>query len=338
MRKYKLLSLFSGAGGLDLGFENAGFDVVWANENNKAIWATYEWNHKKTKLCKDSIIDIDVDKLKREIGNVDGIIGGPPCQSWSLAGNMNGIEDDRGKLVNNYIKFIKIFKPKFFLFENVPGIISSKHRKVFDDFVEQFKKLGYSLNYKLLDSSEYGIPQQRKRVIVIGYKDEYKKVFDFNKIKKVKNAVTLKEAIADLEKVVVPALDKNYSNPNVKVSNHEYALGSFSTIYMSRNRKKGWDEPSFTIQAGGRHAPLHPSANAMIYREKNRWEFDKQSSYRRLSVRECARIQTFPDTFEFKYKNVMDGYLMIGNAVPVKLANIIAREIKKDLEVMDEEK
>ena len=108
--------------------------------------------------------------------------------------------------------------------------------------------------------------------------------------------------------------------------------GSFSSIYMSRNRKKRWDAQSFTIQAGGRHAPLHPSSSEMIKIEKDKWEFENPNPrYRRLSVRECARIQTFPDDFTFCYQNIADGYKMIGNAVPVRLAEVIARKIKSDL-------
>ena len=110
--------------------------------------------------------------------------------------------------------------------------------------------------------------------------------------------------------------------------------GGFSTIYMSRNRVRSWDEPSFTIQAGGRHAPIHPKAPKMKFISQNERIFEPgcEDQYRRLSVRECARIQTFPDNFIFKYRDVADGYKMIGNAVPVNLAFEIAKQIKKDLE------
>jgi DNA (cytosine-5)-methyltransferase 1 len=109
--------------------------------------------------------------------------------------------------------------------------------------------------------------------------------------------------------------------------------GGFSTIYMSRNRVRSWDEPSFTIQAGGRHAPLHPQAPKMKFIEQNKRSFvkGKEDLYRRLSVRECARIQTFPDDFLFKYKNVADGYKMIGNAVPVEFAKNLANTIYADV-------
>lgn len=112
--------------------------------------------------------------------------------------------------------------------------------------------------------------------------------------------------------------------------------GSFSSMYMSRNRRRTWDEPSFTIQAGGRHAPLHPSSAKMVKVETDLWKFESKSPiFRRLSVREAARIQTFPDDFIFYYKNVAHGYTMVGNAVPVKLAKVIANKIKTDLEPLN---
>lgn len=142
------------------------------------------------------------------------------------------------------------------------------------------------------------------------------------------------DAIGDLPEPL-PALDKNDANSeeDLEIPNHEYMIGDFSSIYMSRNRVRSWNEQSFTIQAGGRHAPIHPQANKMIKVEKDKQIFDPDSPkpYRRLSVRECARIQTFPDDFIFKYKKVNDGYKMIGNAVPVKLSEAIAKQIKKYL-------
>lgn len=143
--------------------------------------------------------------------------------------------------------------------------------------------------------------------------------------------LTLKDAIGDLPEPV-HAKEKNKANDNLVIPNHEYMNGSFSSIYMSRNRRRPWAEPSFTIQAGGRHAPLHPSSAEMVNVEKDLWKFKGDNPvFRRLSVREAARIQTFPDNFIFYYKNIADGYKMIGNAVPVKLAQVIAKKIKLDL-------
>ena len=140
--------------------------------------------------------------------------------------------------------------------------------------------------------------------------------------------ITLKEVIGELP-APLPAAEKNLTNDKAEIPNHEYMNGRFASIYMSRNRRKCWENQSFTIQAGGRHAPLHPSSSKMKKAEKDLWTFtDKNPIYRRLAVRECARIQTFPGDFIFYYKNVADGYKMIGNAVPVRLANELAKKIK----------
>jgi DNA (cytosine-5)-methyltransferase 1 len=323
----KIVSFFSGAGGLDKGFEEAGFDVIWANEYDKSIWETYEKNFPNTKLDRRSITKID----PADVPECDGIIGGPPCQSWSEAGSLKGIDDARGKLFFDYIRIIEAKKPKFFLAENVSGILFDRHRDAFLNILQSFAKLGYNVSYTLLNANDYGVPQDRLRVIIVGYKAEYDKIFVAPSKEKVKPK--LKDAIYDLRKNVVPASDKNKTNPKQKVINHEYMVGGFSTIFMSRNRVRPWDKPSFTIQAGGRHAPLHPQAPEMISFGKNDRRFveGKEELYRRLSVRECARIQTFPDDHIFYYDSIADGYKMIGNAVPVEFAKRLATQIKKDL-------
>ena len=327
MKKLKLLSLFSGCGGLDLGFTNAGFEIIYANDFDKVCWETFEKNH-NLEIDKRSIIDVK----SNEIPNADGIIGGPPCQSWSLAGAMRGIKDERGKLFYEYIRVLKDKKPKFFLAENVPGIISKSHLPEFKKILSNFENLGYNISYKLLDSRDYGVPQERKRVFVIGFRKDTNKTFKFPlSTPTIKKRITLRKAIGDLPPPK-PAKEKNKTNENLTIPNNEYMNGGFSTIYLSRNRRKNWEEQSFTIQAGGRHAPLHPDSTPMKKVGKDKWIFSGTNpNYRRLSVRECARIQTFPDDFIFYYDNIAKGYKMIGNAVPVKLAETIAGEIKNQL-------
>ena len=284
----KIVSLFTGAGGLDLGFEKAGFDVIWANEFDSKIWETFEHNFPHVKLDRRSITDVSVD----EIPDCDGIIGGPPCQSWSEAGAGRGINDKRGQLFYDYIRIIKTKQPKFFLVENVSGIISSRHKASFDGFLKEFAKCGYELSWKLVNANDYGVPEDRERVIIVGFREDLKKKFEFPE--PLKKKPTLRDAIGDLPEAI-PALDKNKTNGKLKISNHEYMIGGFSPIYMSRNRVRSWDEPSFTIQAGGRQAPIHPKAPKMVKVGKDKMEFVKghEDEYRRLSVRECARIQTF---------------------------------------------
>lgn len=322
----KIVSLFSGAGGLDLGFEKAGFDIIWANEFDRKIWETFEKNFPSTKLDRRSITDVSVD----EIPDCDGMIGGPPCQSWSEAGAGRGVNDKRGQLFFDYIRIIKTKQPKFFLVENVSGIISSRHKKSFDNFLEQFEACGYELNWKLVNANDYNVPEDRERVIIVGIRKDLKKKFIFPEPQEHKP--NLKEAIGDLPEAI-PALEKNKTNGDLEITNHEYMIGGFSPIYMSRNRVRTWDQPSFTIQAGGRQAPIHPKAPIMPSAGKDKRIFapGHEKEYRRLSVRECARIQTFPDSYKFYYTDIADGYKMIGNAVPVNLAFALASEIKKQL-------
>lgn len=327
----KIVSFFSGAGGLDLGFKQAGFNIVWANEYDKEIWETYNENHPETFLDKRSIVDID----STEVPDCDGIIGGPPCQSWSEAGAHKGINDKRGQLFFDFIRILKDKQPKFFLAENVSGMLSGRHSEALKNIMKMFEEAGYNVNFKLFNSYDFGVPQDRKRVIFIGFHKvkTNNKTFEF--INPKKEGKVLEEAIWDLKNNAIPAKEKNYSNlEECIVPNHEYMTGSFSTIYMSRNRVRAWDNPSFTIQAGGRHAPIHPQAPKMIKVEKNKQIFvpGEEKQYRRLSVRECARIQTFPDDFIFYYNKVAAGYKMIGNAVPVDMAKGLAEMVKLNLE------
>jgi DNA (cytosine-5)-methyltransferase 1 len=339
MSKLKIASFFAGAGGMDLGFKKSGFAIPWANEYDPTIWDTFEYNFPGTFLDKRSIVDVD----GSGVPDVDGFVGGPPCQSWSEAGAGRGIEDKRGKLFYDYIRILKEKQPKFFLAENVSGILHPKHAKAFESILKEFENTGYNITYKLLNANDYGVPQDRLRLIIIGYHKSLNKKFEFPN--KLGGNPVLKDAIFDLRNSK-PALEfqKTNGNENLAFPNHEYMTGGFSSIYMSRNRVRSWDEPSFTIQAGGRHAPIHPQAPKMIFVETNKRIFAPgfEDKYRRLTVRECARIQTFPDSYVFKYKNVADGYKMVGNAVPVNLAFELAKVIYRDLnnfleKVQDEE-
>jgi DNA (cytosine-5)-methyltransferase 1 len=326
--KITLISLFAGCGGLDLGFEKAGFEIVWTNEFDKTIWGTYEYNFPETLLDKRSITEIS----SKEIPQAHGIIGGPPCQSWSEAGALRGLEDYRGQLFFDYIRVLKDKEPLFFLAENVSGMLMERHRGAFRKILDNFRDLNYNVSCSLLNAKHYGVPQDRKRIIIVGYHKRMGKCFSFPQ--KSLDLVTIRDAIFDLKDSAKRAKEYNKTNgERLAAANHEYMNGGFSTIYMSRNRVRSWDEQSFTIQAGGRHAPIHPQAPKMVLIGKDRRIFEpgKENLYRRLTVRECARIQTFPDNFVFKYKSVSDGYKMVGNAVPVEFARRIAVEIYKDI-------
>lgn len=329
----KVVSFFSGAGGLDLGFEQAGFDIIYANEYDKTIWETFEKNHSAF-LDKRDIRDIK----SEEIPDCDGIVGGPPCQSWSEAGKMRGFEDARGQLFFEFIRILKDKQPKFFVAENVVGMLSTAHGDSVQNILNLFDEANYNVSLTLVNAADYGVPQDRKRVFYIGFRKDLG-ITDFKLCLTKQPLVPLKDVIWDLKDSALPAKTTNKTNgDNCVVPNHEYLTGSFSTMYMSRNRVRSWEEPSFTIQAGGRHAPIHPQAPKMLLVEQNKRIFvpGKEELYRRLSVRECARIQTFPDDFKFYYRDVADGYKMIGNAVPVKLAKQVAECILNKLKEIKE--
>lgn len=328
----KILSLFSGCGGLDLGFEKAGFEIPVANEFDPTIWETFKVNHPKTQLLECDIKNIKEEDLPKDI---DGIIGGPPCQSWSEAGAMRGINDSRGQLFFEYIRLLKILKPKFFLAENVSGMLSKKHKEAVDNFIKLFKDCGYDVSLTLVNAKDYGVAEERKRVFYIGFRNDLKIDFKFpeGSTKDDNKKITLREILWDLKDSAVPAEDKNYHNPKA-VNNNEYFVGAYSPMFMSRNRVKSWDEQAFTVQASGRQCQIHPQAPKMIKVGLNKCEFEsgKEYLYRRMSIREVARIQGFPDNFKFIYNKVDNAYKMIGNAVPVNLAYEIALAIKKVLE------
>lgn len=325
-----IISLFSGAGGLDLGFHKAGFRTVVANEYDKKICPTFRANFPDVKLIEGDIRNIDSDEFPNDIA---GIIGGPPCQSWSEAGTLKGIEDARGQLFFEYIRILRDKQPLFFVAENVSGMLASRHSNAVKGFMQMFDEAGYDVVYKMLNANDYDVAQDRDRVFYIGFRKDLN-IKDFEYPKPCVHKPTLRECIWDLKDNVIPAKEHNKTNGDACViPNHEYFIGAFSPIFMSRNRVRSWDEPGFTVQASGRQCQLHPQAPKMVKVEKNLQKFveGKEQLYRRMSVREVARVQGFPDNFKFVYTDVDYGYKMIGNAVPVNLAYYVALQIKKHL-------
>ena len=331
-----VISLFSGCGGLDLGFEKAGFNIPVANEFDKGIYETFKVNHPHTKLIEGDVRQVtkaDIEPLL-EGGEVDGIIGGPPCQSWSEAGALRGIEDERGQLFFDYIRILKEFKPKFFLAENVSGMLADRHSEAVQNIIKLFGDAGYDVSLTLVNAKDYGVAQERKRVFYIGFRKDLKIKFKFPKgsTEDDEKKITLRDVIWDLQTTAVPAGPKNKHNPEA-INNNENFTGSFSTIFMSRNRVKSWDEQAFTVQASGRQCQLHPQAPKMIKVGKDDCRFveGKEDLYRRMTIREVARVQGFPDSFKFLYNETDYAYKMIGNAVPVNLAYEVACGIKEAL-------
>ena len=354
--KWNLLSLFSGCGGLDLGFELAGlkavmgekvmeeafrdksvfqkninnnvFNTIFVNDIFTEARETYAGNAGKYIYMDKS----DIRKIK-QFPKADIVLGGFPCPGFSEAGPRL-LDDKRNFLYLHFIRCLMQSKPKLFVAENVKGMTTLGKGEVFKQIVEDFAAAGYTIYHKLLSSEEYGVPQIRKRVILVGVRNDIDFEYQYpepaygDEKKGLKKIVDLRTAIGDLE-----------DNPG------EYFTGSYSSMFMSRNRKKSWSEPSFTIQASGRQAPIHPGGEPMVKVGKDKYIFtDGEENNRRLSVKEIARIQTFPDWYKFsrgtsnRNENAKLDlvYKQIGNAVPVRLALAVAEPIaefaKKELQ------
>ena len=360
-KKWNLVSLFSGCGGLDLGFELAGlqavmgktvmeeafrdkrvfdenidnnvFNTIYVNDIFDEARQTYAQNAGKYIYMDKS----DIRKIK-EFPKADIVLGGFPCPGFSEAGPRL-VDDKRNFLYLHFIRCLMQSKPKIFVAENVKGMMTLGKGEVFKQIVQDFAAAGYKIYHKLLNSAEYGVPQIRERVILVGVRNDIDFEYVHPKpthgygVNGLEEVVTLHDAIGDLEE-----------NPG------EYFVGSYSTIFMSRNRKKLWSQPSFTIQASGRQAPIHPGGEPMVKVGKDKYIFsDGEENNRRLSVKEIARIQTFPDWYEFSRgtsnRNANSKldlvYKQIGNAVPGRLALAVAEPIaeftKEQLEKKEKE-
>ena len=328
-----VISLFSGAGGLDLGFHRAGFVTAVANEFDTKICPTFRYNFPDVHLIEGDIRNLNGNELPI---NVDGIIGGPPCQSWSEGGTRRGFEDPRGQLFLEYIRILETAQPLFFVAENVPGMLASRHSNAVTAFLNSFRNAGehgYDVQLRMLNAKDYEVPEDRNRIFFVGFRADLG-INDFEFPSPIEPRCTLRDAIWDLRETAIPGLERNHSNGEACiVDNHEYYVGGFSSIFMSRNRVRRWDEQGFTVQASGRQCQLHPQAPTMelIAPNTRRFAPGYEHLYRRMTVREIARVQTFPDDFHFVYNDVNYGYKMIGNAVPVNLAFHIAREIRDTL-------
>lgn len=303
--KPSVISLFSGCGGLDLGFIRAGFDIVFANDIDKEACESYRKNIGSHIVCKD-IYTLSAD----EIPSADILIGGFPCLGFTIANGKNrDLNSHYNALYLEYARILKAKQPKYFLVENVAGIQSGKGFKenFYEKILPTFQNCGYAVKYSILNASDFGVPQNRKRVIIIGQRNDINKSIDFPKPLPQKPK-TLRDAIGDLP------LDYDESIPNHTGSRHKIKI----TGYIG-NRILSWDKPAPTITGRGSRgggAVIHPHPNL----------------HRRLSVRECARIQSFSDDFIFCGSNGA-AYAQIGNAVPPLMSYFIANEFKKAFEM-----
>jgi DNA (cytosine-5)-methyltransferase 1 len=305
---YTVSSLFCGAGGLDMGFENQGFHTIWANDIDKDACATHRtWSSAE-------IIQGDISKIQfSSIPNTQVILGGFPCQGFSLSGPRK-IDDSRNSLYRYFVKLVEEKQPLVFVAENVKGLLTLGNGSIFEAIVADFAAKGYNIFPNLVNASNYGVPQDRERVILIGFRKDLN-ITDFEFPKPLKNKVTLKDALGNMPEPL--AID--------------VCTAPYSPRYMSRNRKRTWDDVSYTIPAMAKQVTLHPSSPNMTKLDKDLWEFGDNGITRRFSWREAAVIQTFPTSLEF-IGDLTSKYKQIGNAVPVKLAEVVALKLHQILD------
>lgn len=303
MREFTAVSLFCGAGGLDIGFERAGFKTIWANDFELDACKTHMSWSKAEVVCGD-ISKVDVSTIPSS----DIILGGFPCQGFSLSGPRK-IDDSRNSLYKYYVNIVKQKKPLAFVGENVKGLLTMGNGEIIEAIIAQFSQCGYNVFYKLLNAKNYGVPQDRERVIICGFRKDLG-IDNFEYPTPRNYVITQREAL------------KNIKTP----TSDEVCEAPYSSRYMSRNRKRNWDEVSYTIPAMAKQVTLYPGSPDMVKVDKDLWNFGDNGVTRRLSWREAAAIQTFPSDLEF-YGDLTSKYKQIGNAVPVKLAEIVATHI-----------
>jgi len=320
--KFKFIEVCSGAGGLSKGFMDLGFDALLLNDNDKFCVETLKLNHPSTEIFKGSMMDINLDKYKKM--NVDVLMGGVPCQSFSQAGKREGIKDDRGKLILHFIKMIDEINPKIFLIENVKGLTTHNKGETLKYIINKINALEkYVISYKILNANNYSVPQNRERLIIVGVRNDIKKTFNFPEEHKYKPV--LKDVLTDCPK-----------SPGVEYSKNKYDIMKLVPeggcwIDLPVELQKSYMGKSY-YSGGGRRGILKrldmnkPSLTLLTSPSQKQTERCHPIETRPLQTLEYARIQTFPDDYKF-FGSINQIYKQIGNAVPVNLSKAIAREL-----------
>ncbi len=355
MSKYKIMDLFAGVGGLSYGFSKLPeFEIVAANEIEKDIATAYKLNHPRVTMINCDINDLTEEMLAEALNGeqIDIIVGGPPCQSYSTLGKRQ--LDDRANLFLQYKRVLKILKPRAFVFENVVGILSMDKGKLFKQIQAEFEELGYKLKYKVLNAVAYGVPQQRERVILVGFRGENNFEYPMpTHGEGLKPYVTLRQAIGDLPVIKSGQSGSAYAcqadndflqfvraasqelTEHSAPKNGDHLIKIMETLkdgqskddlpedirpksgYGNTYAKLWWDRPSTTITRNF----ACPSSSRCIHPRDSR----------AMSIREGARLQSFPDDYKFYGSDGMKR-LEIGNAVPPLLSMAIAKKVNEMLD------
>lgn len=324
--KLKYIDLFSGAGGFSLGFDNKGFQNVFSIDIEPSFCETYKYNFPEHQLIEKDICELSDTEIKylKEFDEIDVVIGGPPCQGFSIAGNIGRkfIDDPRNRLFKEFVRVVKVIKPKFFVMENVARLYTHNKGETRNEIIKDFKELGYKVKCKILNSADYGVPQVRRRVIFIGSLTSEKIEFP---PKGVNDYISVKEALS-----IYPKLEsgEESSIPNhIAMSHSEQMLTKMSYVTDGGDRNEIPEKirpKSGDVRKYIKYASDKPSVcvtgdmRKIFHYEQNR----------ALTVRELAKLQSFPDDFVFKGSRISQQQ-QVGNSVPPKMAEAIAEVIIK---------
>lgn len=311
MTTFSVLSLFSGAGGFDLGFEAAGFRTSYCVEWDYEACKTLRYNRPQWPVHEG-----DIRKFSTKNLEVDGVVGGPPCQGFSTAGKGDP-DDPRNKLWLEYFRVVQEARPAFIVLENVPGLLHVKNRRHFDGMLDAFRNVGYTMDYGVLNAADFGVPQNRRRLFVTGGRGFHIPLPS----PPTRAVVTVRDALADLEEAAAPNHHPPTHAPHIVERWTHLGPGEADPSY--RRARLHPDRPSTTLRAGGGYGPtgnhlggFHPPIH---------YKFPRQ-----LSVRESARLQGFPDSWILQGSKTAQGR-QVGNAVPPPLARALANAVKRAL-------
>ena len=320
---YTFIEVCAGGGGLSKGFIDLGFTPILLNDNDKHCIETLKCNHPNVEISKGSMNDIDLDKYKDS--NIDVLMGGVPCQSFSQAGKRKGVEDDRGKLILNFIKMIDELNPKLFIIENVKGLLTHNKGETLNFIIHKIDTLGkYNVEYKVLNANDYNVPQKRERLVIVGTKkNTNEKRFAFPQKHDYKPV--LKDVLSDCP------VSQGLSYSQQKYDLMKLVPEGGCWVNIPEDLQKAYMGKSF-FSGGGKRGILKrldmnkPSLTLLTTPSQKQTERCHPIETRPLQILEYSRIQTFPDDYVFK-GSINQIYIQIGNAVPVNLAKAIAKEV-----------
>lgn len=333
LKRPRVISLFAGCGGLDLGFHQAGFEIVYANDIEQSIKETYEKNLGKIEVCDIRKVD------KAALPYADVVLAGIPCQPFSNAGNRGSMKDDRGTLFHQVLDVIDLKKPSVVLFENVRGFMSAKDDNGIimpERLKTEMNNHGYTLEHKLLNAADYEVPQNRYRVVLIGIRNDLKKTYSFPKPIEDKSKLTVggvlsrpypKDEEQEVWKLSPQSIHMAKFIPEGGSWKNVPEEELFERFLKIRKDMKKYRSPNFYRRFSRKEvmgtitAAATPENSGILHPLEDR----------RYSVREIARFQSFPDSFKFVGPSTAKKYKMIGNAVPVKFAYHLAKSIKEQV-------